>query len=90
MTKRRRHPQYLWGIPNFRKNELYGQPLTERRPILGRLVLEKVGQVVDGKLRADHVQVVVWIRPKCSVAQVVGDGKGKTATRVAGAALFRQ
>jgi putative transposase len=45
--------------------------------------LQKESEVVEGKLKADHVHMVVSIPPKYSVAQVIGYVKGKSAIWVA-------
>ena len=41
------------------------------------------GEVIEGKLRVDHVHVLLSIPPKYSVSQVVGYMKGKSAIWVA-------
>jgi putative transposase len=45
--------------------------------------LQKESEVVEGKLKADPVHMVVSIPPKHSVSQVVGSVKGKSAIWVA-------
>src|SRR4030043_833206 len=45
--------------------------------------MQKESEVVEGRLRTDHVHMVVSIPPKYSVSQVVGYGKGKSAIWVA-------
>jgi putative transposase len=47
------------------------------------LALQKEGEVLEGKLKVDHVHMVVSIPPKYSVSQVVGYMKGKSAIWVA-------
>jgi putative transposase len=53
------------------------------RPLLRKLALQKESEVIEGKLKVDHVHVVVSIPPKYSVSQVVGYVKGKSAIWVA-------
>ncbi len=72
----------VW-IPKCRKKVLYGQLRRELGPILRKLALQKESEVVEGKLRTDHVHMVVSIPPKYSVAQVLGYVKGKSAIWVA-------
>jgi putative transposase len=45
--------------------------------------LQKESELVKGKLKVDHVHMVVSIPPKYSVSQVVGYVKGKSAIWVA-------
>jgi putative transposase len=47
------------------------------------LALQKESEVVEGKLKMDHVHMVVSIPPKYSVSQVVGYVKGKSPIWVA-------
>ena len=51
--------------------------------MLRKLALQKESEVIEGKLKVDHVHVVVSIPPKYSVSQVVGYVKGKSAIWVA-------
>jgi putative transposase len=73
----------VW-IPKCRKKVLYGQLRKDLGPILRKLALQKESEVVEGKLKVDHVHMVVSIPPKYSVAQVIGYMKGKSAIWVAG------
>ena len=68
----------VW-IPKCRKKVLYGQLRKDLGPIVRKLASQKESEVVEGKLKVDHVHMVVWIPPKYSVAQVIGDVKGKSA-----------
>ncbi len=72
----------VW-IPKCRKKVLYGQLRKELGRILRKLALQRESEVVEGKLKADHVHMVVSIPPKYSVAQVLGYVKGKSAIWVA-------
>jgi putative transposase len=47
------------------------------------LALQKESEVVEGKLKVNHVHMVVSIPPKYLVLQVVGYMKGKSAIWVA-------
>jgi len=66
----------VW-IPKCRKKVLYGQLRKDLGPIVRKLASQKESEVVEGKLKVDHVHMVVWIPPKYSVAQVIGDVKEK-------------
>jgi putative transposase len=68
----------VW-IPKCRKKSLYGQLRKELGPVFRKLALQKEMEVIEGKLKADHVHVVLSIPPKYSVSQVVGYLKGKSA-----------
>lgn len=72
----------VW-IPKCRKKVLYGQLRKDLGPILRKLASQKESEVVEGKLKVDHVHMVVSIPPKYSVSQVVGYMKGKSAIWVA-------
>ena len=74
---------HLVWIPKCRKKVLYGQLRRDLGAILRKLALQKESEVVEGKLRTDHVHMVVSIPPKYSVSQVVGVMKGKSAIWVA-------
>jgi len=74
---------HLVWIPKYRKKVLYGQLRKELGPVLRKLALQKESEVVEGRLRVDHVHMLVSIPPKYSVAQVVGCVKGKSAIWVA-------
>ena len=72
----------VW-IQKCRKKVLYGQLRKELGPVLRKLALQKESEVIEGKLKVDHVHVVLSIPPKYSVSQVVGYMKGKSAIWVA-------
>ncbi len=74
---------HLVWIPKYRKRVLYGQLRKDLVPVLRELVLHKESAVLEGKMKVDHVHMVVSIPPKYSVAQVVGYVKGKSAIWVA-------
>jgi putative transposase len=74
---------HLVWIPKCRKKVLYGQLRRDLGLILRKLALQKESEVVEGKLKVDHVHMVVSIPPKYSVSQVVGYMKGKSAIWVA-------
>lgn len=74
---------HLVWIPKCRKKVLYGQLRRDLGAILRKLAWQKESEVVEGKLRTDHVHMVVSIPPKYSVSQVVGYMKGKSAIWVA-------
>ncbi len=72
----------VW-IPKSRKKVLYVQLRKDLGQILRGLAKQKESEVVEGTLKADHVHMVISIPPKCSVSQVVGYVKGKSAIWVA-------
>jgi len=74
---------HLVWIPKYRRKVLYGQLRKELGPILRELALQRESEVVEGRLKVDHVHMLVSIPPKYSVAQVVGYVKGKSAIWVA-------
>ena len=72
----------VW-IPKCRKKVLYGQLRRELGPVLRKLATHKESEVIEGKLKVDHVHMVLSTPPKYSVSQVVGYVKGKSAIWVA-------
>ena len=68
----------VW-IPKYRKKVLYGQLKKDLIPVLRELISHKESEVLEGKMKMDHVHIVVSIPPKYSVSQVVGYVKGKSA-----------
>ena len=72
----------VW-IPKCRKKALYGQLRKDLRPVLRELAQQKESEIVEGRLVADHVPMLISIPPKYAVAQVIGFLKGKSAIWVA-------
>jgi putative transposase len=70
---------HLVWIPKYRKKVLYDQLKRELVPVLRELISHKESEVIEGKMKVDHVHMVVSIPPKYSVSQVVGYVKGKSA-----------
>ena len=70
---------HLVWIPKYRKKVLYGQLKKDLVPVVRELMLHKESEVLEGKMKVDHVHIVVSIPPKYSVSQVVGYVKGKSA-----------
>ena len=68
----------VW-IPKYRKKVLYGQLKKDLIPVLRELISHKESEVLEGKMKVDHVHIVISIPPKYSVSQVVGYVKGKSA-----------
>jgi len=72
----------VW-IPKYRRKVLYGQLRKELGTVIKELAKQKESEVMEGKLMADHVHMLISIPPKYSVAQVIGFIKGKSAIYVA-------
>ena len=70
---------HLVWIPKYRKKVLYGQLKKDLIPVVRELIWHKESEVLEGKMKVDHVHIVVSIPPKYSVSQVVGYVKGKSA-----------
>ena len=70
-------------IPKYRKQKLY----VGLRPYLGEhfqdLAKRLECRIEEGKMRNDHVHMVISIPPKHSVARVIGFIKGKSAIAMA-------
>ena len=72
----------VW-IPKYRKKTLYGSMKKQLVPVISELARQKECRIVEGRLVADHVHMVISIPPKYAVAQVIGFMKGKSAIWVA-------
>ncbi len=72
----------IW-IPKYRRKVLYGQVRREMGEVLHSLARHKESRILEGHLQLDHVQVLMAIPPKYSVAQIVGYMKGKSAIQIA-------
>ena len=58
--------------------------------MLKELAAHKESEILEGRLRRDHVHVLISIPPKHAVSQVVGCIKGKSAIYIARNCLGRQ
>jgi putative transposase len=72
----------VW-IPKCRKKALYGTIKKDLGPVMRELARQKECEIVEGRLVADHVHMVISIPPKHAVAQAIGFIKGKSAIWVA-------
>lgn len=72
----------VW-IPKCRKKALYGQLRKQLGPVLKELAQQKESEIVEGRLVADHIHMLISIPPKYAVAQIIGFIKGKSAIWVA-------
>ena len=72
----------VW-IPKCRRKVLYGQLRKNLGEVFHELARQKESKVLEGHLQPDHVHILLSIRPKYSVAQVVGYMKGKSAIHIA-------
>ena len=67
----------VW-IPKYRKKRLFWELRQELGPVLRELATHRGGEILEGRLRPDHVPILISI-PKFAVSQVVGYVKGKSA-----------
>ena len=67
----------LW--PNYRKTVLYGRVLRELGSILRDLYRQKGIGLLEGKAASDHVNLLLSVPPRYSIAMVIGYLKGKSA-----------
>lgn len=70
-------------IPKYRRKVLWGQICKALGPVFAELARRKECKIELGRLRPDHVHMLIWIPPKYSVAQIVGYLKGKSAIYIA-------
>jgi putative transposase len=70
-------------IPKYRKKVIYGSIRQYLGDVLRELAEHRESRVEEGHLMPDHVHMMISIPPKCSVAQVIGYIKGKSAIHIA-------
>jgi putative transposase len=70
-------------IPKCRRRTLYRQLRQHLGEVFRKLAAQKECKVEQGHLMVDHVHMMLSIRPKYSVSQVVGFIKGKSAIHLA-------
>ena len=70
-------------IPKHRKKSLFGALRREIGPIFRELARQKGCKVEEGYVMQDHVHMLLSIPPKCSVSNVIGYIKGKSAIHIA-------
>jgi putative transposase len=76
-------------IPKYRKKAIYGGLREQLGEVLRQRALHRESRVEDGHLLVDDVHMLVSIPAKYSVAQVVGELKGKRAIHIARALADR-
>jgi len=70
-------------IPKGRKKELYGKIRRFLGPLFHELAGQRNCKIIEGHMVQDHVNMLIRIPPKYSVAEVIGYIKGKSAIAVA-------
>ncbi len=72
----------VW-VPKYRRKKLFGEIRRELGPVLRELAKHKGSEILEGKMRADHVHMLISIPPKYAVSHVIGYLKGKSAIHIA-------
>ena len=70
-------------IPKGRRKALYGHLRQHLGGVFRQLALQKESRIEEGHMLVDHVHMLISIRPKYAVSQVVGYIKGKSAIHLA-------
>ncbi|MBV8575215.1 MAG: IS200/IS605 family transposase [Acetobacteraceae bacterium] len=70
-------------IPKCRRKTIYAQLRPHLGELFRKLAEQKESRIVEGRLLADHVHMMISIPPKYAVSQVVGFIKGKSAIHLA-------
>ena len=70
-------------VPKYRKKVLYGKIRKFLGPVFHELAQQRRSKILEGHMVQDHVHMLIQIRPKYSVSEVVGYIKGKSAIAVA-------
>lgn len=73
---------HLVIVPKYRKNILFGLVKKELGEILRNLSRQKGMEIIEGHICPDHIDMIISIPPKFSVAYVIGFLKGKSAIRI--------
>jgi putative transposase len=66
-------------IPQCRKKVIYKSLHQHLGEIFHDLARQRECKIEEGHLMLDHVHILISISPKCSVSQVIGYIKGKSA-----------
>ncbi|MBN1421917.1 MAG: IS200/IS605 family transposase [Planctomycetes bacterium] len=69
-------------VPKYRRKALYGKRRRRIGPILRDVCVQRGIELLEGHAMPDHVDMVVRIPPKDSVAFAIGFVKGKSAVRI--------
>ena len=69
-------------LPKYRKKEFFGRSRREIGKIIRELCRQKDVELVEGKAMPDHVQMLLKVPPKYSIAMTLGYLKGKSAIRI--------
>ncbi len=72
----------VW-IPKYRRKKLFGEIRRELGPVLRELAKHKGSEILEGKMKGDHVHMLISIPPKYAVSHVIGYLKGKSAIHIA-------
>lgn len=65
-------------IPKYRRKMIYYKLRKDLSEIIGKLCQYKGIKIIEGKLMADHVHLLLQIPPKMSVSSFMGYLKGKS------------
>jgi len=69
-------------LPKYRRKVLYGKVRRRIGEILRDLCRKKGVGLVEGKALPDHIDMLVSVPPKYSIAMTIGYLKGKSAVRI--------
>ncbi len=70
-------------IPKYRKKSLYSGLRKHLGEVFRELAKQRESSIEEGHLMKDHVHMLISIPPKCTVSNVVGYIKGKSAIYIA-------
>jgi len=69
-------------VPKYRKKVLFGRVRREVGKIIRQLCRQKDVELIEGHAMPDHIQLVLSVPPKYSIAMVMGYLKGKSAIHI--------
>ena len=70
-------------IPKCRRKALYGHLRQYLGEVFHDLARQKESRIPEGRMRQDHVHMLILIPPEHAVCRVVGYIKGKSAVHIA-------
>jgi len=69
-------------VPKYRKKKLYGKFRSRVGEILRDLCRQRGVELLEGRLKSDHIHMCLKVAPKYSIAFVIGFLKGKSAVLI--------
>ena len=75
-------PYHVVFVPKYRKKLTFGSLRKDIGKILRELCRQQGPKIIEGNAKKDHIDLLLMIPPKYSVAHTVGFLMGKSAIRI--------